>query len=65
MKQVKVDTILIESDMVATAIRDLIPILNIRTLVVGTAKSNLRYNFHCVVVKMLAILSFYSHLLIF
>lgn len=40
--KVKVDTILIESDMVATAIRDLIPILNIRTLVVGTAKSNLR-----------------------
>ncbi|XP_059438319.1 U-box domain-containing protein 35-like [Corylus avellana] len=40
--KVKVDTILIESDMVASAIRDLIPILNIRTLVVGTTKSSLR-----------------------
>ncbi|KAL0353331.1 UNVERIFIED_CONTAM: hypothetical protein Sangu_0914400 [Sesamum angustifolium] len=41
-KQVKVETILIESDMEAKAIVDLIPILNIRKLVVGTTKSNLR-----------------------
>ncbi|PIN01060.1 Ubiquitin--protein ligase [Handroanthus impetiginosus] len=40
--QVKVDTILIESDMEAKAILDLIPILNIRKLVLGTTKSNLR-----------------------
>jgi len=45
LKQVKVDTILIESDTVASAIRDLIPILNIRMLVVGTTKSSLRYKF--------------------
>jgi hypothetical protein len=48
MKQVKVDTILIESDMIARAILDLIPILNIRKLVVGTTKPSLRYNFQCV-----------------
>ncbi|KAK4398816.1 hypothetical protein Sango_1357100 [Sesamum angolense] len=41
-QQVKVETILIESDMEAKAIVDLIPILNIRKLVVGTTKSNLR-----------------------
>lgn len=41
--QVKVDTILIESDTVAKAILDLIPILNIRKLIVGTSKSSLRY----------------------
>ncbi|KAK4439479.1 hypothetical protein Salat_0282800 [Sesamum alatum] len=41
-KQVKVETILIESDMEAKAILDLIPILNIRKLVVGSTKSNLR-----------------------
>ncbi|XP_054778695.1 U-box domain-containing protein 35-like [Prosopis cineraria] len=40
--QVKVDTILIESDTVAKAILDLIPILNIQNLVIGTNKSNLR-----------------------
>ncbi|XP_059663673.1 uncharacterized protein LOC132309372 [Cornus florida] len=40
--KVKVDTILIESDMEAKAIQDLIPILNIRKLIVGTNKSNLR-----------------------
>ncbi|KAL2495507.1 Adenine nucleotide alpha hydrolase-like superfamily protein [Forsythia ovata] len=40
--QVKVDTILIESDMEAKAILDLIPILNIRKLVLCTTKSNLR-----------------------
>ncbi|KAL3521803.1 hypothetical protein ACH5RR_014637 [Cinchona calisaya] len=40
--QVKVDTILIESDMEAKAILDLIPILNIRKLVLGTTKANLR-----------------------
>lgn len=41
-KQVEVDTVLIESDMVARAIIDLIPVLNIRKLVVGTSKSSLR-----------------------
>ncbi|KAJ8770301.1 hypothetical protein K2173_013255 [Erythroxylum novogranatense] len=40
--KVKVDTILIESDKVAKAILDLIPILNMRKLVLGTTKSNLR-----------------------
>lgn len=40
--QVKVDTILIESDGLPKAILDLIDILNIRKLVVGTAKSSLR-----------------------
>lgn len=43
MKQVKVDTMLIESDTVGKAILDLIPVLNVRTLVVGTTKSGLRY----------------------
>lgn len=43
-KKVTVDTILIESDMEAKAILDLIPILNIRKLVLYTTKSNLRYN---------------------
>lgn len=46
MKQVKFDTILIESDMVAKAILELIPVLNIRKLVVGTTKSSLRYNLY-------------------
>ncbi|KAK2652683.1 hypothetical protein Ddye_012539 [Dipteronia dyeriana] len=40
--QVKVDTMLVESDAVAKALGDLIPILNIRKLVVGTTKSSLR-----------------------
>ncbi|KAI3456594.1 hypothetical protein Pfo_013257 [Paulownia fortunei] len=40
--QVKADTILIESEMEGKAILDLIPILNIRKLVLGTTKSNLR-----------------------
>ncbi|XP_022723575.1 U-box domain-containing protein 35 isoform X2 [Durio zibethinus] len=40
--KVKVETLLIESDMVAKAILDLIPILNIRKLVVGTSNSNPR-----------------------
>ncbi|XVF28075.1 hypothetical protein REPUB_Repub14bG0164300 [Reevesia pubescens] len=40
--KVKVDTMLIESDMVAKAILDLIPILNITKLVVGTSNSNPR-----------------------
>lgn len=40
--KVKMDTILIESDMVAQAILELIPVLNITKLVVGTGKSNLR-----------------------
>lgn len=43
MKQVKADTMLIESDMVGKAILDLIPVLNVRKLVVGAAKSSLRY----------------------
>ncbi|KAG8490207.1 hypothetical protein CXB51_015435 [Gossypium anomalum] len=38
--KVKVDTMLVESDMVAKAILDLIPILNITKLVVGTSNSN-------------------------
>lgn len=40
--QVKADTMLIESDMVGKAILDLIPVLNVRKLVVGAAKSSLR-----------------------
>ncbi|KAD7117433.1 hypothetical protein E3N88_04701 [Mikania micrantha] len=40
--KVQVETVLIESDMEAKAILDLIPILNIRKLVMGTTKSNLR-----------------------
>ncbi|XP_048236065.1 U-box domain-containing protein 35 isoform X2 [Ricinus communis] len=40
--KVKVDTMLIESDNVAKAIMDLIPILNIKKLVLGTTKSGLR-----------------------
>lgn len=41
--QVKVDTMLLESsDTVAKAILDLIPILNIKKLVVGTSKSRIR-----------------------
>ncbi|XP_028755014.1 U-box domain-containing protein 35-like [Neltuma alba] len=40
--QVKVDTILIESDTVAKAILELVPILHIQKLVIGTNKSNLR-----------------------
>ncbi|XP_004293410.1 PREDICTED: uncharacterized protein LOC101303782 [Fragaria vesca subsp. vesca] len=40
--KVSVDTLLIESDMIAKAILDLIPILNIRKLVLGTNKSNSR-----------------------
>ncbi|KAL5838888.1 hypothetical protein ACOSQ3_016057 [Xanthoceras sorbifolium] len=42
VSQVKVDTMLVESDMVAKALLDLIPILNIRKLVVGTTKSSVR-----------------------
>lgn len=41
-EQVKVDTILIESDMVAKPILDLIPILQIKTLVIGANKFHLR-----------------------
>ncbi|KAK6133174.1 hypothetical protein DH2020_033064 [Rehmannia glutinosa] len=40
--QVKADTILIESEMEAKAILDLIPILNIRKLVLGATKSTIR-----------------------
>nr|XP_015895491.2 U-box domain-containing protein 35-like isoform X1 [Ziziphus jujuba var. spinosa] len=42
MRQVKVDTVIIESDIVSKALIDLIPTLNIRKLVVGTSKSNFR-----------------------
>ncbi|KAI8537187.1 hypothetical protein RHMOL_Rhmol09G0005500 [Rhododendron molle] len=45
--KIKVDTVLIESDMEAKALLVLIPILNITKLVLGTTKSSLRYrNFH-------------------
>lgn len=40
--KVRVETILIESDMEAKAILDLIPILYVRRLVLGTSKSTLR-----------------------
>ncbi|TKY72281.1 U-box domain-containing protein 35 [Spatholobus suberectus] len=40
--KVKVDTILIESDLIAKAIIDLIPILQIRKLVIGASKSQIR-----------------------
>lgn len=40
--KIKVDTVLIESDMEAKALLDLIPILNITKLVLGTTKSSLR-----------------------
>ncbi|KAF4379178.1 hypothetical protein G4B88_010572, partial [Cannabis sativa] len=39
---IKVDTVLIESDALAKAIIDLVAILNIRKLVIGIAKPNLR-----------------------
>ena len=42
IKQVKVDTILIESDLIAKAIIDLIPILQIKKLVIGANKSQIR-----------------------
>ncbi|KAF2532967.1 hypothetical protein F2Q70_00031572 [Brassica cretica] len=41
-KQVKVETILVESDSVAKAIQDLTTILNIKKLVLGIDKSNAR-----------------------
>ncbi|XP_059313018.1 uncharacterized protein LOC132064140 isoform X2 [Lycium ferocissimum] len=41
-RKVKVDTILIESDMEAKAILDLIPICNITRLILGTSKANLK-----------------------
>ncbi|KAJ8562625.1 hypothetical protein K7X08_031077 [Anisodus acutangulus] len=41
-QKVKVDTILIESDMEAKAILNLIPICNIRKLILGTSKANLK-----------------------
>ncbi|KAH7689068.1 Adenine nucleotide alpha hydrolases-like protein [Dioscorea alata] len=40
--QVQVDTLLIESDSIAKAVLDLIPVLNIKRLIVGASKSNLR-----------------------
>ncbi|CAJ1962748.1 unnamed protein product [Sphenostylis stenocarpa] len=40
--KVKVDTILIESDLIAKAIIDLIPILQIRKVVIGASKSHTR-----------------------
>ena len=43
MKQVKVDVVLIESSNIAKAIVEIIPILKIRKLVIGTAQSSLRY----------------------
>ncbi|CAK8564496.1 unnamed protein product [Lathyrus sativus] len=42
LSKVKVDTILIESDFVAKAILDLIPILHISNLVIGANKSHMR-----------------------
>lgn len=42
--KVKKEIILVEGDNIAEAILGLIPILNIRKLVVGTTKSSLRYN---------------------
>ena len=47
MKQVKVDTILVESDAVGKAMMDLIAVLNMRKLILGTSKSNLRYITAC------------------
>lgn len=44
MKQVKVDVMLVEGDNITKAILDLIPILNIRKLVLGTTESSLRYH---------------------
>lgn len=41
-KKVNADVHLIESDTVAKAVAELIPVLNIKRLVVGTTKSNLR-----------------------
>ncbi|KAI4975570.1 hypothetical protein ZWY2020_049177 [Hordeum vulgare] len=40
--QVNVDVYLIESDQIADAVTELIPVLNIKQLVLGVAKSNLR-----------------------
>ncbi|XP_037465052.1 U-box domain-containing protein 35-like [Triticum dicoccoides] len=40
--QVNVDVYLIESDQIADAVAELIPVLNIKQLVLGVAKSNLR-----------------------
>ncbi|KAL1563049.1 U-box domain-containing protein 36-like [Salvia divinorum] len=40
--QVKVETVLVESDMEAKAILDLIPILNITKLIVGASKATVR-----------------------
>lgn len=40
--QVNVDVYLIESDQIADAVVELIPVLNIKQLVLGVAKSNLR-----------------------
>lgn len=40
--KVKVDTILVESDAVGKAMMDLITVVNMRKLILGTSKSNLR-----------------------
>lgn len=40
--KVKVDTILVESDTVGKAMMDLITVVNMRKLILGTSKSNLR-----------------------
>jgi hypothetical protein len=44
MKQVKVDLLLGESDQTVKAILDLMPVLSITKLVLGTTKLSLRYN---------------------
>lgn len=43
-EQVKVDLLLVESDNIVKAILDLIPVLNITKLVLGTTELSLRYN---------------------
>lgn len=40
--QVQFDTCLIESDQIVKAVTELIPVLHIKRLIVGTSKSNLR-----------------------
>ncbi|XP_019701429.1 U-box domain-containing protein 33 isoform X2 [Elaeis guineensis] len=41
--KVEVDTFLIESDQIVKAVVDLIPVLNIKRLIVGTTKANVRW----------------------
>ncbi|KAG1327413.1 putative U-box domain-containing protein 37 [Cocos nucifera] len=40
--KVEVDTFLVESDQIVKAVVDLIPVLNVKRLIVGTTKANLR-----------------------